>query len=211
MTKMMNGFLSVLLTLLPAQGEKRVTGKRGRPSEAHLEKFLSNYAQRLPNEARALFEGNPFLGLDTLNALRRELTLEEKAFLAETSDAVFQGTRDGEPVQSESRASFNVMVAEGESLGDAVRETLEVAKAAARVMGRRTGQTHFIHFERWCVTRETRLGRKALGIIPAESLANLPARYQGILYVTNSEAKVGFLSLGEVSPSGKFVKYFNDS
>jgi hypothetical protein len=210
MDKSIVALFSAFVALLPKAGEKLLTGKRGRPSQANVEKFLSNYAQRLPIQARALFEANPFLALDMLNAYRRDVTEAEEAFLEDTSDGVFQGMRNGEPVQTESRASFNVLVKDSESLGEAVEQTLEIALAAAKAMVRRTGQTHYIHFERWAISREVRGGRKLLGEINYDSLLNLPARYQGILYVTNSEAKVGFLSLGEVSPSGKFVKYFND-
>ena len=99
-TKALWPLFTAFLALLPKAGEKRMTGLRGRPSQANVEKFLSNYAQRLPIQARALFEANPFLALDMLNAYRRDVTEAEEAFLEDTSDGVFQGMRNGEPVQN---------------------------------------------------------------------------------------------------------------
>jgi hypothetical protein len=204
MSNFMTVLLDTVLGLLPREGETVRTGKRGRPAfRCTFDAFLTNYAQRLPNEARALFEATPFQALALLSAKRRELTEEESVALGKTADGVFQGMRNGEPIQRESRASFNVAVIGDESFEDAAARTLEIAIAAAVLMAKGHGTVHAVNFERWAVCRAARPGSNRRSEVIPEELRRIPARYQGNFYVSDGGHKGGFLSFAVVHPDGR--------
>jgi hypothetical protein len=187
-------------------GERILTGQRGRPlTRCTLENIANDYQRNAPhNGARQLLESDPEAALRMLLAERRDLTGEEAEALAKTSDGYFQGLRDGEPVQVETRASFNVTPMENEDLASAMMATLPIAIEASKLMAQRSGNVIHLAFVRWAVARSARPGANGGkdGKLP-KSLANLVAKYQGVIYATDSEAKEGFLSLATVYPSGR--------
>lgn len=200
-----------LEALLPAEGQTYYTGRRGRPvTKATFAALAGDYKRFLPEDARRLAEAYPYETIEILAAARRELTPDEIRALSATRDAQFQGTYEGEPEQRETRATFNVSVMEGQSFREALEETAEIAMQAGVLLARRCGQMVTVRYERWAVARPARDPENGTAASRKErlpkSLEGLPARYQGVIYVSDAADKLGFLTLARVFPTGQIQR-----
>lgn len=192
-----------LEALLPTEGKTFYTGRRGRPvTKATFTALVNEYKRFLPEDARKLAEANPYEAIRLLGEARRDLTSREIDALATTRDAQFQGTFKGEPEQRETRATFNVSVMQGQEFHEALEETAEIAMLAAVLLARRCGQMVTVRYERWAVARPARDGGDDGAERVPKSLQGLPARYQGVVYVSDAPDKLGFLTLARVFPTG---------
>lgn len=200
-----------LEALLPAEGETYYTGRRGRPvTKATFGALVNEYKRFLPEDARRLAESDPYNTIRILGEARRDLTPREIAALANTRDAQFQGTFNGEPEQRETRATFNVSVMEGQEFHEALEETAEIAMQTAVLLAKRCGQMVTVRYERWAVARPARDDAQGIEKVP-KSLQGLPARYQGVVYVSDAADKLGFLTLARVFPTGDIQRLAKQS
>ena len=88
---------SIHATLAPffakTKGEVVKSVGRGRPVSITISELANQYHRTLPKGARAVAETDPFGAIEALNSLRRPLTQEETEYLAQTSDAKFDGSQ----------------------------------------------------------------------------------------------------------------------
>lgn len=198
----MNAVIDALKAALPKIGQPLKTGKRGRPAFAATFEAVANELNRgLPQDAQRIANAHPYLVLAALNNARRPLTRKEIDALALTTDAQYQGLRNGEPIQTEERIGFDVAVRGNEELADALSRLVQGRVAsAAQALANELNAPVYIRFVRWALARSARVDSDdSNGRVPA-SLVGLPALYQGKVYVTDSDAKEGFLDLGTVYP-----------